>query len=104
MTEVRSIYNHASLHTGGIDEYILAMPHRGRTNLMSVLFKYPPVVFFRKMKGLPEFPNSQKGAGDVFSHLSKKNTSTPARTRLTLRYLQPLLWTYPRGYRDGRSM
>ena len=26
---------------------------------------------FRKMRGLPEFPSEQKGAGDVISHLSE---------------------------------
>ena len=26
---------------------------------------------FRKMRGLPEFPSEQKGAGDVLSHLSE---------------------------------
>ncbi len=37
---------------------------------MTGLFKYPPVELFRKMRGLPEFPSDQKGAGDVISHLS----------------------------------
>lgn len=47
--------------------------HRGRLCLMSGLFQYPPVELFRKMRGLPEFPSNQKGAGDVISHLSKIN-------------------------------
>ena len=33
--------------------------------------RYPAVELFRKMRGLPEFPNEQKGAGDVISHLSE---------------------------------
>ena len=47
------------------------MPHRGRLNLLTGMLKFPPVAMFRKMKGLPEFPHDQKGAGDVLSHLSK---------------------------------
>ena len=46
------------------------MPHRGRLNLLTGMLKFPPVAMFRKMKGLPEFPHDQKGAGDVLSHLS----------------------------------
>ena len=46
------------------------MPHRGRLNLLTGMLKVPPVALFRKMKGLPEFPHDQKGAGDVLSHLS----------------------------------
>ncbi len=59
----------------GIKEYVVGMPHRGRLNLMTGLFRYPPVVMFRKMRGLPEFPSDQKGAGDVLSHLSKVSRS-----------------------------
>jgi probable 2-oxoglutarate dehydrogenase E1 component DHKTD1 len=55
----------------GVQEVIIAMPHRGRLNLLTGLLKFPPVAMFRKMKGLPEFPPEQKGAGDVLSHLSK---------------------------------
>ena len=47
------------------------MPHRGRLNLLTGMLQFPPVAMFRKMKGLPEFPPQQKGAGDVLSHLSK---------------------------------
>ena len=50
---------------------IIGMPHRGRLNLLTGMLQFPPVAMFRKMKGLPEFPPQQKGAGDVLSHLSK---------------------------------
>ena len=50
---------------------ILGMPHRGRLNLLTGMLQFPPVEMFRKMKGLPEFPSQQKGAGDVLSHLSE---------------------------------
>merc|ERR1719232_194526 len=54
----------------GIKEVIIGMPHRGRLNLLTGMLKFPPVAMFRKMKGLPEFPPQQKGAGDVLSHLT----------------------------------
>ena len=44
--------------------------HRGRLNILTGLLGLPPVVLFRKMKGLPEFPPEQSGAGDVLSHLT----------------------------------
>ena len=55
----------------GIEDVIIGMPHRGRLNLLTGMLQFPPVAMFRKMKGLPEFPPQQKGAGDVLSHLSK---------------------------------
>ena len=54
----------------GIKEVIIGMPHRGRLNLLTGMLKFPPVAMFRKMKGLPEFPPDQQGAGDVLSHLT----------------------------------
>ena len=54
----------------GISDIILGMAHRGRLNLMTGLMQFPPVEMFRKMKGLPEFPSDQQGAGDVLSHLT----------------------------------
>eukprot|EP00095_Tigriopus_kingsejongensis_P000620 maker-scaffold275_size226830-snap-gene-0.25 protein:Tk00620 transcript:maker-scaffold275_size226830-snap-gene-0.25-mRNA-1 annotation:"2-oxoglutarate dehydrogenase e1 component dhktd1-like mitochondrial" len=54
----------------GIKEIIVGMAHRGRLNVMTGLFNYPPVMMFRKMRGLPEFPPEQQGSGDVLSHLT----------------------------------
>lgn len=53
-----------------IDQVILGQAHRGRLNLLTGLLQFPPVAMFRKMKGLPEFPPEQSGAGDVLSHLT----------------------------------
>ena len=44
--------------------------HRGRLNILTGLLGFPPVAMFRKMRGLPEFPAEQSGAGDVLSHLT----------------------------------
>ena len=55
----------------GFEDVIIGMTHRGRLNLLTGMLQFPPVAMFRKMKGLPEFPPQQKGAGDVLSHLSK---------------------------------
>jgi len=53
-----------------IDQLILGQAHRGRLNLLTGLLQFPPVAMFRKMRGLPEFPPDQSGAGDVLSHLT----------------------------------
>ena len=51
-----------------MSEYVLKL----RFYLICIEWKrYPAVELFRKMRGLPEFPSEQKGAGDVISHLSK---------------------------------
>ena len=60
-----------SFFADGFEDVIIGMPHRGRLNLLTGMLQFPPVAMFRKMKGLPEFPPQQKGAGDVLSHLSK---------------------------------
>ncbi|XP_066951932.1 2-oxoadipate dehydrogenase complex component E1 [Macrobrachium rosenbergii] len=52
-----------------VQEVILGMAHRGRLNLLTGILKYPPVIMFQKMKGLPEFPPDLKFTGDVLSHL-----------------------------------
>lgn len=59
------------------------MPHRGRLNLLTGLLNFPPVVMFRKMKGLPEFPPDQSGAGDVLSHLSIKTNQEAINNSLS---------------------
>jgi len=62
------LFNQAERHH--IDQVVLGQAHRGRLNLLTGLLQYPPVAMFRKMKGLPEFPPDQSGAGDVLSHLT----------------------------------
>lgn len=53
-----------------ISDIVLGMPHRGRLNLLTGLLEMPPEKLFRKLKGLPEFPEGFKATGDVISHLS----------------------------------
>ena len=50
--------------------FLACQAHRGRLNILTGLLGFPPVAMFRKMKGLPEFPPEQAGAGDVLSHLT----------------------------------
>ena len=66
----RSIKIH-KIFSDGFKEVYIGMAHRGRLNLLTGMLDFPPVAMFRKMKGLPEFPPDQSGAGDVLSHLSK---------------------------------
>jgi len=54
----------------GLKDVIIGTAHRGRLNLLTGMLQFPPVEMFRKMKGMPEFPSQQKGAGDVLSHLT----------------------------------
>jgi 2-oxoadipate dehydrogenase E1 component len=57
--------------SAGIEHIILAMPHRGRLNLLSepTLLKYPHAALFHKIKGKSEIPEEFDAAGDVVSHL-----------------------------------
>ncbi|KAG1879848.1 thiamine diphosphate-binding protein [Suillus subluteus] len=53
----------------GITQLILAMPHRGRLNLLTGLLEYNPTSLFHKIKGGCEVDESLGVSGDVLSHL-----------------------------------
>ncbi|XP_059479567.1 probable 2-oxoglutarate dehydrogenase E1 component DHKTD1 homolog, mitochondrial [Neocloeon triangulifer] len=53
-----------------IKQIVLCMPHRGRLNLLTGMFNFPPAALFRKLKGQFEFPDSAQATGDVISHLT----------------------------------
>ncbi|KAG1838453.1 thiamine diphosphate-binding protein [Suillus subalutaceus] len=53
----------------GITQLILAMPHRGRLNLLTGLLEYNPTSLFHKVKGGCEVDESLGVSGDVLSHL-----------------------------------
>ena len=49
---------------------ILAMPHRGRLNLLTGLLEYNPAALFHKIKGGAEaHVDGETISGDVLSHL-----------------------------------
>ncbi|KAJ8482385.1 hypothetical protein ONZ45_g14964 [Pleurotus djamor] len=52
-----------------VQHIILAMPHRGRLNLLTDLLKYSPASLFNKIKGGFEIPEELGAEGDVLSHL-----------------------------------
>ncbi|XP_023016659.2 probable 2-oxoadipate dehydrogenase complex component E1 homolog [Leptinotarsa decemlineata] len=51
-----------------IQQIVLAMPHRGRLNLLTGILNFPPVEMFTKLKGYPDFPEKYQSTGDVLSH------------------------------------
>lgn len=44
------------------------MPHRGRTELQTVLLNMRPAKVFRKLTGESEFPDDCQAMSDVISH------------------------------------
>ena len=48
---------------------VLAVPHRGRLNLLTGLLQVPPASLFHKIKGGHEIPEELGAVGDVISHL-----------------------------------
>ncbi|XP_013778792.1 probable 2-oxoglutarate dehydrogenase E1 component DHKTD1, mitochondrial [Limulus polyphemus] len=59
----------------GISDIVIGMPHRGRLNLLTGLLNFPAVAMFQKIRGMPEFPETVSGVGDVLSH--SLSTSSP---------------------------
>lgn len=53
----------------GVEHIIMAMPHRGRLNLLTDLLKLSPSALFHKIKGGSEIPEELGYSGDVISHL-----------------------------------
>lgn len=51
-----------------LKELVLCMPHRGRLNFLTGMLRFPAEKLFRKLRGLPEFPDDAKATGDVISH------------------------------------
>lgn len=41
----------------GVEECVLAMPHRGRLNILTNILDYPPQHLFRKVKGFNDMPD-----------------------------------------------
>lgn len=54
-----------------VKNIVLAMPHRGKLNLLTTIFNTPPAKIFHKFKGFPEFPSDVKAMGDIASHFRK---------------------------------
>ncbi|EKM75012.1 hypothetical protein AGABI1DRAFT_123391 [Agaricus bisporus var. burnettii JB137-S8] len=64
----------SSAAQGGIQHIVLAMPHRGRLNLLTDLLQYSPTALFHKIKGGSEYPEELGAEGDVLSHLVSSPT------------------------------
>ena len=60
------------LGIAGVDHIVLAMPHRGRLNLLTGLLQSSPAALFHKIKGGYEIPEEYGAAGDVISHLGAR--------------------------------
>lgn len=56
----------------GIEHVVLAMPHRGRLNLLTDLLQLSPAALFHKVKGESEVPEELGYSGDVISHLGMR--------------------------------
>lgn len=57
--------------TANIEHVVLAMPHRGRTPLQTVLLNMRPAKVFRKLSGASEFADDIEAMSDVISHFRK---------------------------------
>ena len=51
-----------------LEHLVMCMPHRGRLNFLTGMLNFPPEKLFRKLRGIPEFPEEAKATGDVPSH------------------------------------
>lgn len=68
LTFFRRIFNLSS--ADNIEHIVLAMPHRGKLNLLTGLLQCPPNKIFSKFQGKPEFPSDVKAMCDIAHHFS----------------------------------
>lgn len=54
-----------------LSNIVVGMPHRGKLNVLTILFQTRPAKIFRKYKGLSEFPPDAKAMCDITNHFSK---------------------------------
>lgn len=54
-----------------LEHVVVAMPHRGRTALQTILLQMRPVKVFHKLSGESEFPDGCQAMSDVISHFRK---------------------------------
>jgi probable 2-oxoglutarate dehydrogenase E1 component DHKTD1 len=66
---VLGVFAHLGFVIAGVDHIVLAMPHRGRLNLLAGLLQLSPASLFHKIKGGYEIPEELGAVGDVISHL-----------------------------------
>nr|CAI5846988.1 unnamed protein product [Callosobruchus analis] len=52
-----------------LEQIVMAMPHRGRLNLLTGIFNFSPARMFSKIKGNSDYPAKYVATGDVLSHL-----------------------------------
>ncbi|KAF8997053.1 dehydrogenase E1 and transketolase domain-containing protein 1 [Cyathus striatus] len=73
----------ASAAQAGVQNIILAMPHRGRLNLLTdpQLLSYRPAALFHKIRGGSEIPEGLGAEGDVLSHLEAAGPVALGKTR-----------------------
>ncbi|XP_049533346.1 probable 2-oxoglutarate dehydrogenase E1 component DHKTD1 homolog, mitochondrial [Anopheles darlingi] len=62
-----------AVEVAGLRNIVIGMPHRGKLNVLTILFGTRPAKIFRKLKGYPEFPPDAKAMCDIASHF---HTST----------------------------
>jgi probable 2-oxoglutarate dehydrogenase E1 component DHKTD1 len=63
------IFLFSDVGSAGVQHVVLAMPHRGRLNLLTGLLQMSPASLIHKIKGGYEFPEELGAVGDVISHL-----------------------------------
>ncbi|EJC99190.1 dehydrogenase E1 and transketolase domain-containing protein 1 [Fomitiporia mediterranea MF3/22] len=69
----------------GVEHIVLAMPHRGRLNLLTDLLRSTPAALFHKIKGGSEVPEDLGYSGDVISHLVAAPTLSYGNTARSLK-------------------
>eukprot|EP01104_Vermistella_antarctica_P019047 TRINITY_DN7288_c0_g1_i1.p1 TRINITY_DN7288_c0_g1~~TRINITY_DN7288_c0_g1_i1.p1 ORF type:complete len:921 (+),score=200.16 TRINITY_DN7288_c0_g1_i1:137-2899(+) len=58
----------------GLEEVVITMAHRGRTNILTGILDYPKENIFAKIKGRTEISKEYQATGDVLSHIAQSTT------------------------------
>jgi len=70
------MFAECSKKSSNISSVVLGMPHRGRMNILPLLFDYPLVNLLSKIQGKRDIPQEIPGIDDVVHHVSVSNSKT----------------------------
>ena len=73
---LNALFSECSKKSSLFSSVVLGMPHRGRLNILPIIFDYPLVNLLAKISGKRDIPQEVAGIDDVVHHVSVSNTKT----------------------------
>lgn len=73
ITLMQSLFAECSKKSSNVGNVVITMPHRGRLDVLPIIFDYPVANLLAKIIGKRDIPKEIRGIDDVISHVSVSN-------------------------------